>query len=272
MRQTIPFHIRSNYLYGGMILLVMIFFSCKKSNNNQLEKNDVQDEPFTSAEIIDNAIKYSGKEKVKNHKIEFIFRDKVYLSEGICGQFKLTRIDTALNVKDVFYKNQLDRTVNGQNIRLVDTVATKIKSAINSVNYFVHLPYRLKDKAVMAERLADDSINGKIYYQLEVKFKESGGGEDFQDVYRYWFDREDFSMDYLAYKFYTNDGGLRFRIKTAEKKLNGIVFQDYDNLKPKTKNVRLSTLSEAFQNNKLKKVSDIITKPKEVILIKQNCD
>ncbi|MDR9447734.1 MAG: DUF6503 family protein [Psychroflexus sp.] len=271
MRQKIQFHPRNKIVYYSVFLVLLTFFSCQKASKDQPDK-DQSDKPLTTSQIIENAIVYSGKEKVENHKIKYVFRDKIYLSEGICGRFKFTRIDTIRNVKDVYDKNELHRTVNDRKVSLVDTTATKIKSAINSVNYFVQLPYRLKDEAVMARRLKDDSINGKTYYQLEVKFKEVGGGEDHQDVYRYWFDQKDFSMDYLAYQFYTNDGGLRFRVKEKEKRKNGIVFQNYDNFKPKSQKVTLKTLSHAFQNNNLEKVSDIITKPLKVSPITQNCD
>ena len=253
-------------------LPIILLLACKADNQKESKNKELSENKISPDYIIQKAIEYSGKDKIKDNKVIFEFRDKTYISERICNQFKLTRIDSSKNVKDVFYKDEVKRKINGKSVQLADTTAAAIKSSINSVHYFVHLPYRLKDPAVMAKRLKDDTINNKAYYQLQVKFKEKGGGEDFQDIYHYWFDQEDFSLDYLAYKFYTNDGGMRFRAKRIEKRLDGVIFQDYNNFKPASDNIQIDQLSTAYKNNQLEKVSEIITNPISVIPSKQNCN
>ncbi len=253
-------------------LPIILLLACKTDHPQKPKNKILPENKISPAYIIQKAIEYSGKDKIQDNKITFKFRDKIYISESVCDQFKLIRIDSSKNVKDVLYKNEIERKINGKTVQLADTTSTNIKSSINSVHYFVHLPYRLKDPAVQAQRLKDDTINEKGYYKLQVEFNESGGGEDFQDIYHYWFDQEDFSLDYLAYKFYTNDGGMRFRAKRVEKRLNDIIFQDYNNFKPSSDTTQIDELSKAYQNNKMIKVSEIITIPLSVSLSKQNCN
>ena len=250
---------------------LMLLVACNADQKKQSNKADHDDE-IAPEYIIQKAIENSGKAKVFDHKISYKFRDKTYISEGNCGQFKMIRIDSSKQIKDVYYKNELKRTVDGKAVQLPDSTATRIKSSINSVNYFVHLPYRLEDAAVQAQRLLNDTIDGKAYYQLEVKFKEKGGGKDFQDVYRYWFDQNNYSMDYLAYTFLDNGGGMRFRAKRFEKRNNDVVFQDYNNFKPTSDTLQIDRLSTAYQKNQLKKVSEIIIKSVSVNPTNQSCD
>lgn len=269
LNQKIPAISRLFNLYA--LLILFVFASCHTEKKSKSEK-DQKTNNLTPDHIIQKAIEYSGKNKFNDHKIVFDFRDKTYVSENRCGHFKMTRIDSSKNIKDVLFENQLKRKVKGASVQLADTLAAKIKSSINSVHYFVQLPYRLKDQAVKAKKLKDDTIGNKIYYQLQVQFKEAGGGEDYQDIYRYWFDQKDFSLDYLAYQFHTNSGGMRFRAKREEKKLNAVIFQDYDNFKPVSKNLSLKELSTAYQNNKLEKVSEINTIPIAVKPSDKNCN
>ena len=263
----------ANRSFNSFLFLIILVLSSACQTDKKTQADDEGSAGILSADdIIQKAIEASGKQKVSDHRIVFEFRDKTYISEGICGQFKFTRIDTSKQVKDVFFKDSLQRKVKGKVVQLADTTATSIKSTINSVNYFVHLPYRLKDGAVKAKRLADDTIADTFYYQLQVKFSKDGGGKDHQDIYRYWFDKKDYSMDYLAYEFYTNDGGMRFRVKKVERKMKGIVFQDYENLKPKADSLSFSNISEAYKEDRLEKVSKIITQPVSVALLEQECD
>ena len=253
-------------------LPIIFLLACQTNDKKEKGNQSSPEKNISTAYIIQKAIEYSGKNKIKDNKVIFQFRDKTYISERICDQFKLTRVDSSKNIKDVYYKDEIKREIKGQPVQLADSTAANIRSSINSVHYFVHLPYRLKDSAVKTEKLNDDTINDKEYYQLQVKFREKGGGEDHKDIYHYWFNKGNFSMDYLAYRFYTNDGGIRFRERRNEKRLDGVVFQDYNNFKPLSKDLKLSELSEAYQNNQLEKVSEIITTPISVTPSQHDCD
>ena len=73
-----------------------------------------------------------------------------------------------------------------------------------------------------------------------------GGGEDFQDEYRYWIDPESGHIDYLAYNYHTDGGGTRFRKAKNRRKKEGFVFQDYINFKPEKKNYSLGFATLTF--------------------------
>ena len=131
-------------------------------------------------------------------------------------------------------------------------------NSVNSVIYFAFLPYRLNDASVIKNYLGKVNVLDKEYHKIQVTFRQEGGGEDFEDVFIYWFDSEDYILDYFAYEYQTNGGGIRFREATNPGDINGIQIQDYFNYKPK-KGVefKLSEIDEYYQQDKLEKLSDI---------------
>ena len=115
--------------------------------------------------------------------------------------------------------------------------------------------------------LPSSTIKGKEYYKIEITFSKDGGGEDFEDVFIYWVGKKDFLIDYLAYSYHTNGGGKRFRVLKEQCNVKGIRFVDYHNYKPLNKKVSLINIDKAFENNQLKKVSEIILKDIEVTFL-----
>ncbi|MFY9243159.1 MAG: DUF6503 family protein, partial [Polaribacter sp.] len=129
------------------------------------------------------------------------------------------------------------------------------------------LPYGLNDKAVRKKLLKPSTIKGKDYYKIEISFSENGGGEDFEDIFIYLIEKDNFLIDYLAYSYHTNGGGKRFRALKEQCSKKGIRFVDYQNYKPENKSIELMYLDAAFENNQLKKVSEIILNNIEVELL-----
>ena len=103
-------------------------------------------------------------------------------------------------------------------------------------------------------------MKGKEYFKVEISFSENGGGEDFEDVFIYWVGKDDFLVDYLAYSYHTNGGGKRFRVLKEQCVKNGIRFVDYHNYKPLSASIKLIDVDKAFEDNQLKKVSEIVLK------------
>jgi hypothetical protein len=122
----------------------------------------------------------------------------------------------------------------------------------------------LNDKAVHKKRLPSVNIQGKEYYKIEITFSENGGGKDHEDVFIYWIGKEDFMMDYLAYSFYTNGGGKRFRVVKNQQVVNGIRFVDVDNYKPIDSKIELINIDKAFENKQLEKLSEIVLEDLQV--------
>ena len=215
----------------------------------------------TSADqIIKSSISLHGGEKYLNSKIRFDFRDKSYSYEMNDGIFVYIRsfLDekTGNKIIDKLSNNGLERTINGKPTRLSRKHKTSYSSSVNSVIYFALLPHFLSDEAVQAERLADETIQGNEYFKIRVTFTKEGGGEDYEDIFVYWIDQEDFRMDYLAYSYEVEGGGVRFRQAFNSRKCGGILFQDYINYKH-DKNTPVDQLGNLFNEGKLTELSRI---------------
>ena len=237
-----------------VFLFSILLFSCTSS-----------DKKLTAQQIIDKTINASGTDKVENSKITFSFRDLNYVAIRENGKFELSReVDT---IKEVLTNDGFKRFINGNEAEIDEEMSQRITNSINSVHYFSVLPFGLNDKAVRKKLLPSTSINDKEYYKVEVSFVENGGGEDFEDIFIYWIGKQDFLIDYLAYSYHTNGGGKRFRVLKEQCNRNGIRFVDYQNYKPLSKEIKLSNLDEAFENDQLKIISEIVLEDIKVELL-----
>jgi hypothetical protein len=100
-------------------------------------------------------------------------------------------------------------------------------------------------------------INGKNYHKIRVTFGQEGGGDDFQDVFIYWFEEQSLSMDYMAYLYFTDGGGMRFREAINPRRVNGVLFQDYYNFKP-PEEMPLDSIDDAYMAGELELLSEIL--------------
>lgn len=210
--------------------------------------------------IVDKAIEAHGGRLFENVQIEFDFRERSYSSHRQEGLYTYTRAftDTAGQVKDILDNEGFKRFINGRLAQVSDERARAYSSSVNSTVYFALLPFGLDDPAVRKEFVGETIIKGKPYYKVRVTFDPEGGGDDFEDVFLYWFNQKTFTMDYLAYSFQNEDGGgLRFREAYNARNVNGIFFQDYINYKPKEKDVTLDQMEDLFKSGDLVELSRI---------------
>jgi hypothetical protein len=115
----------------------------------------------------------------------------------------------------------------------------------------------LNDPAVIKSFLGETSLEQKEYYKVKITFQPQGGGEDFEDTFIYWINKKDFTIGYMAYSYEETDGiGLRFRQAYNPRNVNGILFLDYINLKPKTE-TQISDLEDLFKKGELEELSKI---------------
>ena len=231
-----------------LILLVFVV-SCNSSS----EKNPAD-------RIVSEAIEKAGGEKYEKAEIDFVFRKKHYSSSRNNGVYEFSRImkdSLGEEVKDVLNNEGVKRFRDGVEVELNDSIAGVIGESVNSVHYFVQLPYGLDGEAVNRKIVGEDTINDQSYYEIEVTFDAEGGGEDHEDVYLYWIQKEDYTIDFMAYRFFVNDGGIRFRVATNPRVINGIRFVDYENYKTKDLSTPLEQLDELYMEGKLTKVSEI---------------
>lgn len=232
----------------SLILLIFCFsLSCQTK-----EEPNAQD-------IIDKAIAQAGGERYYKSKIEFDFRDRNYCAVRDNTDFKLERqtFNDSVVTTDILTNSYFLRLENEEQIELADSTKTTLSNSVNSVHYFSVLPYGLNDAAARKTYLGEVIIKDKNYHKIEVTFGEEGGGTDFDDVFMYWINTENFHVDYLAYEFHVNGGGMRFREAYNERTVNGIRFVDYKNYKPLDSVTKLRDLDASFETSGLKLLSNI---------------
>lgn len=207
------------------LLGIFFLFSCQEKNSNT---------PLTAQDIVDRSIAMSGGDHYLTHDVSYLFREKQYESLNQVGKKvlkRITRTDSVI-ITDIKQANGFQRFFNDSLIALPDTLANKYANSVNSVHYFSRLPYGLNDAAVKKELLGEVTLKDEVFYKVKVTFTQENGGEDFEDTYLYWFQKQSFKPKYLAYEYHTNGGGIRFREAYNERFVGDIRFVDYNNLKP----------------------------------------
>ena len=266
-----------------LLLLIITLIACK--NDPKPETVEQEDEKSNKmpppkdggkgAEIMNMVIDSAGGHRYETATIEFKFRDAIYKSTRNCGMFELSRkrqdstgqetLGTVTNLDFSYYVNEEEKI-------LPDSTANNYKNSINSVHYFVQLPFGLNDPAVRKELIAEDSIQGKAYYEIQVNFAQENGGEDFEDTYMYWVNKDTYNVDYLAYSYHVNGGGMRFREAINPRTIEGIRFVDYKNFAPKNStSPELKDLDDLFENDELELFSTIENKDIKVEVLERNC-
>ena len=238
------------YLY---ILTFLLAFSCSQRPD--------------AKKIINQAIKTAGGDLFLKSTIDFDFRDRHYKSirNGDLYQYERIFLDSLGVVRDVLNNNSFERSINGQFTNVADTAVVKYVSSINSVLYFALLPYRLNDASVNKTYIGESTIKGKAYHKIKVTFQQEGGGEDFRDIFVYWIRKDTYTVDYLAYSYLVDGGGMRFREAYNARNVNGIRFVDYVNYKYHGEEYALEDCDKAFEQNALKKLSIIALENVQVV-------
>ena len=206
--------------------------------------------------IINEAILSHGGKLYDHADYTFIFREKEYrfTNQGEAYTYQVKNGNTT----DILSNGILKRYVGEKEVSLSSKDQNRYRNALNSVIYFATLPHKLKDKAVYKKFIETTTIKGSNYDAIEVTFDEKGGGEDHEDTFYYWVNQSTRHIDYLAYSYKVNNGGIRFRSAFNRRAIGGITFQDYVNWKAEI-GTPLKDLPKLFEQNKLKEVSQILT-------------
>ena len=234
------------YFYAIFILLIAL--GCAK-------------EP-TVEEIIDNSISAYGGQKVFSSAIDFDFRDRHYLAKyhNYKYQLKRTFSDSTGRYVDELNNDGFTRTHNDSLLVLDEEWTGKYSRSVNSVIYFFRIPFVLKDDAVNPELLDATIIKDQSYYKLRVSFSEEGGGEDFDDSFIYWINKDNFLIDYFAYSYSTDGGGKRFREAINPRTVNGLYAMDYINYEPKDLNIAIENYDQYYVEGGMEELSRIENK------------
>ncbi|MTB51517.1 DUF6503 family protein [Lewinella sp. W8] len=212
--------------------------------------------------IIALAVEASKLTELDSAAYTFRFRDKEYGYENLGGQFKYERWWTDSvsgdQIRDVLTNIGLQRFTNGTITTLSAKDSAAYANSVNSVIYFAFMPYPLQDPAVRAEYLGQETIRGEILDKLGITFAAEGGGQDYEDEFRYWFDPSSHQLKYLAYTEAGNKAP-RFRQAFNEREEAGIMVRDYHNFHiPKNPPTPVDELAPRFNEGNLKLLSEII--------------
>jgi len=236
-------------------LFCFLITSC----GNTKSIDEIQVEPIVqdSAQILLNeTLEAHGK----LGDFQFTFRGNLYaIREDIHGfSYSKTVTSDSLEIHDFLGEEGFSRMENGVNISLSAEDDQKYREALNSVVYFVCLPQRLTDPGVNLEVMHATSIKNQVYSVLKVTFDQEGGGTDFEDVFYYWINQANHHIDFLAYQYNVNGGGVRFREAFNSRMIDGMRFQDYINYEAPV-GTPLDSLPIYFEAGQLKEISKILT-------------
>ena len=232
-------------LYPSVFTIsLFLLLACQNSKNLSAEA------------LIEASVEAHGMNEFNKKAIEFQFRNYRYSqTQDKQGLVYTRRKNTTPNILDLLHsKNGFQRTLAGEKVALSDSIALIYSESLNSVLYFFRLPLSLKDPGAIKTLMDTEQINGRAYQKVGVYFTSENGGVDHQDTFRYWFDKEIKTLDYLAYQYHTNAGGVRFRVAINRRAIEGLVFQDYENYTV-PKNTPLDDLPKMYEEGKLELVS-----------------
>lgn len=250
-----------------LFLSLVLITSCNTKDKNKTET--ITTKPTTTTPVVtlskaqkllNQTILAHGGDLYNTAHYAFSFR-------GIEYQFKNYGTDYTYiksykkksdSIKDVLKNNVFTRTINNKPVVLSDKDIAIGTGAINSVIYFATLPYKLNDKAVNSTYVESLTIKDQNYDAIKVTFNEAGGGQDHDDQFYYWINIDTKKIDYLAYSYNVNDGGVRFRSAYSPRVIDGITFQDYINYEAKV-GTPLKDLPVLFEAGQLKELSKIKT-------------
>jgi len=203
-----------------LVGVLLIFSSCGTGSKGQ--------------KVIDRAIEEHGGAVYETVRLSFDFREIHYEILKTPERYEYIReFDDSLGrVKDILNNEGFRRLIDGREVQVTDERAQAFSNSVNSVAYFAFLPYGLNDMAAQKEWVRETELEGNRYDLIYVNFVEEGGGDDFDDEYLYWINKETGRMDYLAYTFHTEGGGIRFRKAVNQRVIDGVLIQDYENYMP----------------------------------------
>lgn len=210
--------------------------------------------------LLDRAYTAHGGHRFDKAHYAFTFRGKRYnfiAEDGHQIYSRSYQKDDEM-VYDGIQGGEFIRTIDGKRQALTKKDEATAFESLNSVIYFATLPYKLRDPAVNLYTAGTTSIKAKNYDVLKVNFDQEGGGVDHDDNFLYWINQETDRIDYLAYDYKTNKGGVRFRSAYNPRIVAGVLFQDYVNYKAPL-GTALADLPALYEKGQLEELSRIDT-------------
>jgi hypothetical protein len=207
-------------------------------------------------DIVEQCIEQHGGKNYRDLDVSFDFRQfRVHLKQnGGAFLYERTFKDSLDNaIHDILTNDSFTRKVNGKKVDLSAEESDKYKEGLNAIAYFALLPYKLSEPAVILKYLGQTAIENKKYDKIGASFEAAGGGKDYQDEFCYWINQDSHTMDYLSYA----SGGPRFRKAIKREKVDGVIFQDYENYEIPDSSLSTFNYDKAFIEGKARLLSRI---------------
>ena len=239
------------------IITMLILCACNSSKTLAIKSSVSSPE---AALLLQNTIEAHGGARYQTAHYAFVFRDKNYTFKNNNGEYTYTVAyqKNGHGYQDILTNNTFTRAQNGVQQELTAKQISSYGQGVNSVIYFATLPHKLNDPAVNLTYEGTTTITNKSYEILKVTFNEEGGGKDFEDTYFYWINADSKLIEFLAYNYKVNGGGVRFREAYNPRRVEGILFQDYINYKAPV-GTALASLPQMWEHKELKELSRIDT-------------
>jgi len=184
-----------------------------------------------AAEVLDAAVRAHGLARDAPLELAFSFRGTPYRLhlDGDDVRYERTVQTDAGPRTDRLRGGSFEARLADAPLTVAPAQAEAWRRSLNSVAYFATLPRPLFDDAVIAKSLGRTTLGGRAWDTVEIRFREEGGGDDHDDVFRYWFDPSTHELGFLAYAFATNRGGVRLRRVIDRHEVAGVVLVDWAN-------------------------------------------
>ncbi|MGW8122078.1 DUF6503 family protein [Roseivirga echinicomitans] len=213
----------------------------------------------TAQQILNAAIQKHGYKPGEALEVEFDFRGD-HFNARISDKgdvYKRISHENENELEDIVTTNTYIRRVNRKEVRIKNDSLSKIYAAdTRSVVYFALLPNAINREVINKRLMPSISIKGEPYFKVEVTYGRNGGGNNFENIFVYWINQNTHAIDYLAYSYYINGGGVRFREAYNQREVDGVLFQDYINYTIDS-DFPAHELDYAFQTNQLREISRI---------------
>lgn len=228
------------------VALVLISISC--NNNRRGDEKAIK--------IVETCIEEHGGKNYLDMDVSFDFRQfRMHLKQkGGVFFYERTSKDSLNNeIHDLLTNDSFTRNINGKKQNLTQKDTDKYKEGLNAIAYFALLPYKLSEPAVRLKYLGETVIENGKYDKIGVSFDASGGGKDHNDEFCYWINQNTNTLVYLSYA----SGGPRFRKAIKREKVDGVVFQDYENYEVPDSTLATFNYDKAFTAGNVKLLSKI---------------
>ncbi|MEM6927590.1 MAG: DUF6503 family protein [Myxococcota bacterium] len=209
----------------------------------------------TVDEVLKDAAEAHGLARDQRLDVAFSFRGTPYRLHLDGTDVRYER--TVEGIVQRLRGNRFEVLRDGEPLALPPQQSDGLRRSLNSVGYFATLPRPLFDEAVIATSLGRTSLAGRQWDTVEVAFREEGGGDDHDDVFRYWFDPTTHELGFLAYTFTVNDAGVRLRKVIARHDVEGVVLVDWSNHGWNGRGHTIEAAVKAFEAGTLPQLSTI---------------